>query len=721
MNELLIKREKKMNRFILSLLAVLLCTGVAWADDITYEDSSSGLTFTLDTENNTAEVAASSSYTGDITVPETITYESTTYNVTSIAEKAFASCAITSIDIPGTVTSLNNDVFSRCTALTKVTLGEGFTTLGSTVFWYCITLTDISLPSTLTSIGQQCFDRCYALEEITIPASVTTIGDYAFYDCSALTNIEIPGSVTSIGQQCFLHNTSLETLTLNEGLTTIGYAAFYQCYSLTGVTIPSTVTSLGTFAFASCTSLATAAFAEGTTLTSIPYACFNATALTSVTIPASVTSIDTYAFCNTQTLSEVTFEEGSALTSIGQYAFCNCYGIKALTIPENVTTLGTFAFSGCIALETVTFEGNAFTSIPNYCFAEDTVLMSIAIPSTVTSIGQQAFCHCPLTNIELPNGLTELGYGAFNENELTEVDIPSSVTTIGDYCFHGNDDLSEVRIHSESLTTFGQFAFHDCSSDLKIYVPPYSLSSYKSGWQWTTTDETSSAPAATRTSTTYSYDSILYPFYELEVTEAGASTLALPFSASIPDGVSVYTLKGLNADYTRVCGEQITTTLWRDMPVYITAEEGTYTFYGTSNSADSVSASTTTPKNGWMTGAYTSGTYVPKGSYVLQNLTSNGVSFYQVENDNSISLPAFRAYLTVDTDDIHASGTSSGSTSNAPRSLDLDLDGTTSIQNVYTTDAAADDNVYDMQGVRRDADNLPKGIYIRGGKKFIIK
>ena len=105
-----------MSRRILFLLAALLCMGAAWADDATYEDSSSGLTFTLDTVNKTAEVAVSSSYTGDITVPETITCESTTYTVTSIAEKAFASCTITSISIPGTVTSLNNDVFSRCTS-----------------------------------------------------------------------------------------------------------------------------------------------------------------------------------------------------------------------------------------------------------------------------------------------------------------------------------------------------------------------------------------------------------------------------------------------------------------------------------------------------------------------------------------------------------------------------------------------------------------------------
>lgn len=47
---------------------------------------------------------------------------------------------------------------------------------------------------------------------------------------------------------------------------------------------------------------------------------------------------------------------------------------------------------------------------------------------------------------------------------------------------------------------------------------------------------------------------------------------------------------------------------------------------------------------------------------------------------------------------------------------------TTSISSVPTITVEEDEAVYNLQGIRMpDTDNLPKGIYIRGGKKFVIR
>ena len=47
---------------------------------------------------------------------------------------------------------------------------------------------------------------------------------------------------------------------------------------------------------------------------------------------------------------------------------------------------------------------------------------------------------------------------------------------------------------------------------------------------------------------------------------------------------------------------------------------------------------------------------------------------------------------------------------------------TTGIDEVKASPAQVDDEaVYNLSGIKMDADNLPKGIYIRGGKKFIVK
>lgn len=46
----------------------------------------------------------------------------------------------------------------------------------------------------------------------------------------------------------------------------------------------------------------------------------------------------------------------------------------------------------------------------------------------------------------------------------------------------------------------------------------------------------------------------------------------------------------------------------------------------------------------------------------------------------------------------------------------------TGIENVEVTVAADKDaHVYNLQGVRMNAENLPSGIYIKGGKKFVVK
>ena len=55
----------------------------------------------------------------------------------------------------------------------------------------------------ITSIGEEAFADCEALTSVTIPNSVTSIGESAFAGCKALTSITIPNSITSIGNDAF--------------------------------------------------------------------------------------------------------------------------------------------------------------------------------------------------------------------------------------------------------------------------------------------------------------------------------------------------------------------------------------------------------------------------------------------------------------------------------------------------------------------------------------
>ena len=77
-------------------------------------------------------------YSGDIVIPESITYNGSKYSVTSIGEMAFDGCrGLTSITIPNSVTSIGDFAFSYCYGLTSVTIPNSVTSIGESAFEGC--------------------------------------------------------------------------------------------------------------------------------------------------------------------------------------------------------------------------------------------------------------------------------------------------------------------------------------------------------------------------------------------------------------------------------------------------------------------------------------------------------------------------------------------------------------------------------------------------------
>ena len=187
-------------------------------------------------ENDAVSAINAKAYVGDMSIPSSVTYNGTTYSVTSI----------------------NDSTFKKCTSLTSITIPDGVTSIGDCAFYNCTSLTSITIPESVTSIGSDAFFDCVSLTSITIPDGVTSIGSGTFYFCESLTSITIPESVTSIGEIAFSSCTSLTSVTFgdNSALKSIGSTAFSGCTSLTDITIPESVASISTYAFEGCTSLA---------------------------------------------------------------------------------------------------------------------------------------------------------------------------------------------------------------------------------------------------------------------------------------------------------------------------------------------------------------------------------------------------------------------------------------------------------------------------------
>jgi hypothetical protein len=192
--------------------------------------------------------------------------------------------------------------------------------------------------------------------------------------------------------------------------------------------------------------------------------------------------------------------------------------------------------------------------------------------------------------------------------------------------------------------------------------------------------------------------------YTLEVSSAGAATLVLPYEATIPGSVSVYKL-GYEENATSVTTSEVTGTLAANIPVLVLASQGNYDFVSTTTDASVIPGSNQTV--GALTGVYAE-TTVPNTAYTLNYTSTYGVGFYK--SNGSKKVRPFRAYMSVG--DLG---------SGAPAYFDIDFNnGTTGIRIVSSeANTQMNDGIYNLQGVR--VENPQKGIYIKNGKKYVVK
>lgn len=133
------------------------------------------------------------------------------------------------------VTDIWSNAFNQKTTLTSVSIPGSVTTIGDYAFQGCTGLTSVTIPNSVTSIGESAFDSCGGLTSVTIPNSVTSIGIYAFYKCTGLTNVTIGNGVTLLDSAVFASCTGLTSVTIGNGVTRIGQQPFNNCLKLAGI------------------------------------------------------------------------------------------------------------------------------------------------------------------------------------------------------------------------------------------------------------------------------------------------------------------------------------------------------------------------------------------------------------------------------------------------------------------------------------------------------
>ena len=419
--------------------------------------------------------------------------------------------------------------------------------------------------------------------------------------------------------------------------------------------------------------------------------------------------------------------------------------ITSVVMPNGLTTLADNAFNGCTSLNNVGWSP-ALTSIGNDAFFK-TGFTSITIPEGVTSIGYEAFSFCnSLSSITFPATLETVGHDVIEKSPVIALYSrnPTPPVAEGDFC----SAEDPAAYNSAYNWNFGNNEF-DFYSHCILYVEPTTdvLKAYSEAPYWQKffikgmvkiylrpTDL--QRPQVTGVQqlevpnpnvNEYDYICTINTVYVRSMVPDKWYTIMLPFAVSNEKLKEVFgedtQVWGYSGVYDNtLCFDEPVTDMKADTPYLIKPGEGKgeYEFNGQDVDYTPFDASPSLAVAGGKKGdeQYTStyqGTYtnqkIPTYAYYLKN----NLFYYMPSENTTLGWKAYGGIVYVSDESNAAQGAKS-------QFFDLAVghSGDVSVIESYQMETKASNQpLYNLAG--QQVSQPIRGIYVRNGKKIIIK
>ena len=141
-----------------------------------------------------------------------------------------------------------------CLSLTDVKVPDGYTKIASQAFYQASHLKSVELGNNVTEIGEKAFFAS-GLQNVELNGNLKTIGKFAFAG-TGLTSLTLPKNLDKVCDGAFWNLKQLYVIELNDNLRYIGNGAFGcdgdlgdKCKTQTTIKIPASVKYIGAYAF----------------------------------------------------------------------------------------------------------------------------------------------------------------------------------------------------------------------------------------------------------------------------------------------------------------------------------------------------------------------------------------------------------------------------------------------------------------------------------------